>query len=95
MTLLFEHDVWASAQFEVAIAESEGVVLVGLAFLVDVSREGVRLGKENRLLQSPNLGADVQQFEDVVVRCRSVSLQAEHLEVTALFALSRYQHLQS
>jgi len=90
---LLEHDVGASAQFQVAVAEPQRVVLVRLAFLLHVARKRVRLREQNGLLQRRYLRADVQQLNHVVVRRRRVALETQHLEEAALLALARYQHL--
>ena len=88
-----EQDVGSSAQFQVAVAEPQRVVLVGVALLLDVAGEGVRLGEQDGLLQRADLRADVEQLDDVVVRRRRVALQTQHLEETALLALASDQHL--
>ena len=90
---LLEHDVGTSAQFQVAVAEPQRVILVRLAFLFHVARERVRLREQNGLLQRRYLRADVQQLDHVVVRRRRVALQTEHLEEAALLAFASYQHL--
>ena len=91
---LFELDVKPSLHFHEPIAKSHSLVFVHLAFLFDVAGEGVGLWKENGLLESPDLGADEQQLQNVISRRWSIALHAQHLQSTALLALAGNQYLQ-
>ena len=75
----FQFHILTPTHLEVTITEPHRVVLVHLSFQFVVAGETVRLREEHDFLDGANLGCDMEQLQNVVLRQRSVSLHAQHL----------------